>query len=75
MRGIPGIAGRTFNALGRDGVNAIATAQGSSESLNAGLASSTRPSGSSKALLSLEPCSTFTTVIRFAILRVEGRPG
>jgi bifunctional aspartokinase / homoserine dehydrogenase 1 len=32
MRGIPGIAGRTFSALGRDGVNVIAIAQGSSES-------------------------------------------
>ncbi|HKW33075.1 MAG TPA: aspartate kinase [Candidatus Acidoferrum sp.] len=32
MRGIPGIAGRTFSALGRDGVNLIAIAQGSSES-------------------------------------------
>lgn len=31
MRGIPGIAGRTFSALGRDGVNIIAIAQGSSE--------------------------------------------
>jgi aspartokinase/homoserine dehydrogenase 1 len=32
MRGIPGIAGKTFSALGRDGVNIIAIAQGSSES-------------------------------------------
>jgi len=32
MRGIPGIAGRTFNALGRGKVNVIAIAQGSSES-------------------------------------------
>ena len=32
MRGTPGIAGRTFNALGRDNVNLIAIAQGSSES-------------------------------------------
>ena len=32
MRGIPGIAGKTFSALGRDGVNLIAIAQGSSES-------------------------------------------
>ena len=31
MRGIPGIAGKTFNALGREGVNLIAIAQGSSE--------------------------------------------
>ena len=31
MRGTPGIAGRTFSALGRDGVNLIAIAQGSSE--------------------------------------------
>jgi aspartate kinase len=31
MRGTPGIAGRTFNALGRRGVNIIAIAQGSSE--------------------------------------------
>src|SRR5579862_6407766 len=31
MAGIPGIAGRTFGALGRDGVNIIAIAQGSSE--------------------------------------------
>jgi aspartate kinase len=31
MRGIPGIAGRTFGALGRDGVNIMAIAQGSSE--------------------------------------------
>jgi aspartate kinase len=32
MRGIPGIAGKTFSALGRVGVNIIAIAQGSSES-------------------------------------------
>jgi aspartokinase/homoserine dehydrogenase 1 len=32
MRGTPGIAGRTFNALGRQNVNIIAIAQGSSES-------------------------------------------
>jgi len=32
MRGTPGIAGKTFSALGRDGVNIIAIAQGSSES-------------------------------------------
>ena len=32
MRGIPGIAGKTFSALGREGVNLIAIAQGSSES-------------------------------------------
>src|SRR5467141_334221 len=31
MRGTPGIAGRTFAALGRDNVNIIAIAQGSSE--------------------------------------------
>jgi len=31
MRGIPGIAGRTFSALGCDGVNLIAIVQGSSE--------------------------------------------
>lgn len=31
MRGIPGIAGRVFGALGRAGVNIIAIAQGSSE--------------------------------------------
>ena len=31
MRGTPGIAGRTFSALGREGVNIIAIAQGSSE--------------------------------------------
>jgi aspartate kinase len=31
MRGLPGIAGRTFGALGREGVNIIAIAQGSSE--------------------------------------------
>jgi aspartokinase/homoserine dehydrogenase 1 len=32
MRGTPGVAGRTFNALGRQNVNIIAIAQGSSES-------------------------------------------
>jgi bifunctional aspartokinase / homoserine dehydrogenase 1 len=32
MRGTPGIAGKTFNALGRENVNIIAIAQGSSES-------------------------------------------
>src|SRR5579862_6382151 len=32
MRGTPGVAGRTFNALGRESVNLIAIAQGSSES-------------------------------------------
>jgi len=32
MRGIPGVAGKTFSALGRNGVNLIAIAQGSSES-------------------------------------------
>jgi aspartokinase len=32
MRGIPGVAGRTFSALGRDNINVIAIAQGSSES-------------------------------------------
>jgi len=32
MRGTPGIAGKTFNALGQEGVNMIAIAQGSSES-------------------------------------------
>jgi len=32
MRGTPGIAGKTFNALGEEGVNMIAIAQGSSES-------------------------------------------
>lgn len=32
MRGTPGIAGKAFNALGRDNVNLIAIAQGSSES-------------------------------------------
>jgi bifunctional aspartokinase / homoserine dehydrogenase 1 len=32
MRGAPGIAGRTFNAVGRENVNVIAIAQGSSES-------------------------------------------
>jgi aspartokinase len=31
MRGIPGVAGRTFSALGREGVNIMAIAQGSSE--------------------------------------------
>jgi aspartokinase/homoserine dehydrogenase 1 len=31
MRGTPGIAGKTFNALGKQGVNIIAIAQGSSE--------------------------------------------
>jgi bifunctional aspartokinase / homoserine dehydrogenase 1 len=31
MCGTPGIAGRTFNALGKEGVNLIAIAQGSSE--------------------------------------------
>ncbi len=31
MRGTPGIAGRTFSALGRQGINIIAIAQGSSE--------------------------------------------
>ncbi len=31
MRGTPGVAGRTFGALGREGVNLIAIAQGSSE--------------------------------------------
>jgi aspartate kinase len=31
MRGTPGIAGRTFNTLGKHGVNIIAIAQGSSE--------------------------------------------
>jgi aspartokinase/homoserine dehydrogenase 1 len=31
MRGTPGIAGRTFSALGRENVNIIAIAQGSSE--------------------------------------------
>ena len=31
MRGIPGVAGRIFSALGREGVNIIAIAQGSSE--------------------------------------------
>jgi bifunctional aspartokinase / homoserine dehydrogenase 1 len=31
MRGTPGVAGRTFHALGRKGVNIIAIAQGSSE--------------------------------------------
>jgi aspartate kinase len=32
MRGTPGIAGKTFNALGKESVNMIAIAQGSSES-------------------------------------------
>jgi bifunctional aspartokinase / homoserine dehydrogenase 1 len=31
MRHIPGIAGRVFNALGRNGINIVAIAQGSSE--------------------------------------------
>jgi aspartate kinase len=31
MRGTPGVAGRLFGALGRDGINVIAIAQGSSE--------------------------------------------
>src|SRR5579862_2762859 len=31
MRGIPGVAGRTFSALGREGISIIAIAQGSSE--------------------------------------------
>jgi bifunctional aspartokinase / homoserine dehydrogenase 1 len=31
MRGTPGVAGRTFGALGREGINIIAIAQGSSE--------------------------------------------
>jgi len=31
MRGTPGVAGRTFHALGKEGVNIIAIAQGSSE--------------------------------------------
>ena len=31
MRGTPGVAGRTFSALGREHVNIIAIAQGSSE--------------------------------------------
>ena len=31
MQGIPGIAGKTFAALGREGINIIAIAQGSSE--------------------------------------------
>ena len=31
MRGTPGVAGRTFSALGREGINIIAIAQGSSE--------------------------------------------
>lgn len=31
MHGTPGIAGRTFSALGREGINIIAIAQGSSE--------------------------------------------
>lgn len=32
MRGTPGVAGRTFNSMGRENVNIIAIAQGSSES-------------------------------------------
>lgn len=32
MRGTPGVAGRTFNCVGRENVNIIAIAQGSSES-------------------------------------------
>ena len=32
MRGTPGVAGRTFSAVGRENVNIIAIAQGSSES-------------------------------------------
>src|SRR5579875_1957075 len=32
MRGVPGLAGRTFSALGRENINVIAIAQGSSES-------------------------------------------
>ena len=32
MRGTPGVAGRTFAAMGRENVNVIAIAQGSSES-------------------------------------------
>jgi len=32
MRGTPGVAGRTFNAVGRENVNIKAIAQGSSES-------------------------------------------
>jgi aspartokinase len=31
MRGTPGVAGKTFNALGQEKVNLIAIAQGSSE--------------------------------------------
>ena len=31
MHGLPGIAGRTFSALGKRGINIIAIAQGSSE--------------------------------------------
>ena len=31
MRGIPGVAGRTFTALGRENVNIMAIAKGSSE--------------------------------------------
>jgi len=31
MRGTPGVAGRLFSALGREGINVIAIAQGSSE--------------------------------------------
>jgi aspartokinase len=32
MRGTPGVAGRTFAAMGRENINLIAIAQGSSES-------------------------------------------
>jgi aspartate kinase len=32
MRGTPGVAGRTFSAMGRDGINIIVISQGSSES-------------------------------------------
>jgi bifunctional aspartokinase / homoserine dehydrogenase 1 len=32
MRGIPGVAGRTFSAMGRGGINIIVISQGSSES-------------------------------------------
>ena len=31
MKGTPGISGRTFGAMGRQGINIIAIAQGSSE--------------------------------------------
>jgi aspartokinase len=31
MCGTPGVAGKTFNAMGREGINLIAIAQGSSE--------------------------------------------